>query len=248
MVGNRYRRNRSSCAAERANRNCCYKSRAILATYQSEKLVLATLDEWRGLSDSLLVERLKEDGDILRLIDIAGKDVDAVQTKTQAIEWSASLELCLETFHKEHTCRLHIHFVGVRPEGFRYSDGTRTPALHLQRLDIKPSHIKGLVDPANGRRTKTTAPLHYYCQMPKKGLIASWTNHVAYKDFLVSPRWIVSFVQRGKMTHEDAKKVTVFSFLRGGRRHTHIPKITLFHRYPFLPYFGHVLFTKCTPC
>ena len=45
-----------------------------------------------------------------------------------------------------------------------------------------------------------------------------------------------------------AKKVTVFSFLGGGRRHTHIPKITLFHRYPLLTYFGHLMYTKCTPC
>ena len=246
--GSRYRRCQNRSAAERANRNCRYKSKAVLVTYQSRKLVLAILDEWRGLSDSLLVERLKEDGDILRLIDIASKDVDDMQTRIAAIEWSASLELCVETFNTEHECRLHVHFVGFRPEGFRYTDGTRTSHLRLHRLDIKPSHIKGCIDPTSGRRCKTTAALHYYCQMPKKGLIASWTNHVAFKDFLVSPRWIVSFVQRGKMTHEDAKKVTVFSFLRGARRHTHIPKITLFHRYPFLTYFGHVLFTKCTPC
>ena len=248
MLGDKYSSKRITCASNAANRNCRYKSRAVLVTYQSQRLVVATLDEWRGLSDGLLVERLKEDGDILRLIDIAGKDVDALQTNICAIEWSASLELCVETFHREHECRLHLHFVGVRPEGFRYTDGTRTPHLRLQRLDIKPSYIKGCIDPTSGKRSKTTAPLHYYCQMPKKGLIASWTNHVAYKDFLVSPRWIVSFVQRGKMTHEDAKKVTVFSFLRGARRHTHIPKITLFHRYPFLTYFGHVLYTKCTPC
>ena len=147
----------------------------------------------------------------------------------KAIEWSASLELCLETFHEDGACRLHIHFVAVRPEGFRYSDGSKKPALHLQRLDIKPSHIKGLVDPANGKKVKTTAPLHYYCQMPKKGLIASWTNHYAYKDFLVNPRWIVGFVQRGKMGHEDAKKVIVFVFLSDTGRHTHISKIILFH-------------------
>ena len=213
MVGNRYRRNRSGCAAARANRNCIYKSRAILATYQSHKLVLATLDEWRGMSESMLVDRLKKDRDILRLIDLVGKDVDAVQTNVHAKEWSASLELCLETFRQEHKCRLHIHFVAVRPEGFRYSDGSRSHNLKLPRLEIKPSHMQGLVDPANGRKTKSTCPLHYYCQMPKKGLIASWTNHVAYKDFLVSPRWIVSFVQRGKMTHEDAKKVIVFIIL-----------------------------------
>ena len=138
-----------------------------------------------------------------------------VHTRLAATEWSASLELCLETFHTQHECRLHIHLVGVRPESFRYTDGTKTPALRLQRLDLKPSHMKGCIDPTSGKRSKTTAPLHYYCQMPKKGLIASWTNHVAFKDFLVSPRWIVSFVQRGKMTHEDAKKVTVFHFWRG---------------------------------
>ena len=89
----KYRRCENRSATERANRNCRYKSKAILVTYQSRKLVLAILDEWRGLSDSLLVERLKEDGDILRLIDIAGKDVAAVQTYVRAIEWSASLEL-----------------------------------------------------------------------------------------------------------------------------------------------------------
>ena len=81
MVGNRYRRNRSICAADRAPVNCCYKSRAILVTYQSQKLVLATLDEWRELTDSLLVEQLKADRDILQLIDIAGQDVDAMQKK-----------------------------------------------------------------------------------------------------------------------------------------------------------------------
>ena len=124
------------------------------------------------------------------------------------------------------------------------TDGSRTVALRLKQLDIKPAHVKGLIDPTNGKKCKTTAPLHYYCQMPKRGLIASWTNHVAFKDFLVSPRWIVSFVQRGKMTHEDAKKVTVFSLLRGARRHTHIPKITLFHRYPFLNIFWACLVHK----
>ena len=142
-------------------------------------------------------------------------------SKISAIEWSASLELCIETFHREHLCRLHIHFVGYRPEGFRYTDGKRTPGLHLQLLDLKPSHIKCCIDPANGKKSKSSAALHYYCQMPKKGLIASWTNHVAFKDFLVCPRWIGSFVQRGKMAHEDAKKVTVFSFLRGSAA-THI--------------------------
>lgn len=210
VKGKHQRGGKRTSAAERVNRNCRYKSKAILVTYHSRSLVIAISDEWRGLSDSLLVQRLKREDDVLQLIDIAGKDVHDMQTALAAIEWSASLELCIETWLTEHECRLHLHFVGVRPEGFRYTDGARTPELHLQRLDIKPSHMKGCVDPSTGKRTKTTGSLHYYCQMPKKGVLATWTNHVAFKDFLVSPRWIISFVQRGKMTHEDAKKVTVF--------------------------------------
>ena len=47
--------------------------------------------------------------------------------------------------------------------------------------------------------------------MPKQGVIASWTNYEGYKHFLVNARWIAGFVQRGKMTFEDAEKVLVFS-------------------------------------
>ena len=161
---------------------------------------------------------------------MAAKDVRGIMHRLEATEWSASLELCLDTFNADEICRLHIHIVAARPSGFRYTDGRRTPALHLEQFNIKPSHIKGLVDPANGKKCKSTAPLHYYCQMPKRGKIASWTNHFAYKDFLVSPRWIVSFVQRGKMSYEDARKVIVFIVLMRYRRHTHVPKIVLFHR------------------
>ena len=78
--------------------------------------------------------------------------------------------------------------------------------------------------------------------MPKKGLIASWTNHVAFKDFLVSPRWIVSFVQRGKMTHEDAKKVIVFSFLEGGAAKAIYQKSLFFTD----THFYHILDMSCS--
>ena len=138
------------------------------------------------------------------------KDVRVVMERLQATEWSASIELCHDTFNEHQKCRLHIHIVISRHAGFRFTDASRMPALRLEQFNIKPAHLKGLVDPANGKRTKSTAPMHYYCQMPKKGKLASWTNHFAYKDFLVSPRWIVSFVQKGKMSYEDARKVSVF--------------------------------------
>ena len=55
--------------------------------------------------------------------------------------------------------------------------------------------------------------MHYYIQMPKKGKICGGTNYKAYDVFLVNPRWIAGYVQRNKMSTEDAKEEPLFSFL-----------------------------------
>ena len=54
--------------------------------------------------------------------------------------------------------------------------------------------------------------MHYYVQMPKQGQIHVWSNHNAYKDFLVNARWVAGYVQRGKMSIKDTQKVIVSSF------------------------------------
>ena len=77
---------------------------------------------------------------------------------------------------------------------------------------LLPSHIAGCSDPTSGRKAKGTAAMHYYNQMPKRGKVAGGTNHPAYEAFLVNPRWIAGYVQRNKMTPEEAKQDFFFFY------------------------------------
>ena len=49
-------------------------------------------------------------------------------------------------------------------------------------------------------------PIYPINQMPKKGKICGDSNYKAYEDFLVNPRWITGYLQRGKMHVADAKE------------------------------------------
>ena len=72
--------------------------------------------------------------------------------------------------------------------------------------DISPAHFKELSDPASRKSARSAAPMHFYCQMPKKGLLKSHTTVVAYRDFSVNPRWIGGYLQQGKLSVEAAHK------------------------------------------
>ena len=99
--------------------------------------------------------------------------------------------------------RLHIHSVMERTDTpFRCK--ALSQVLHVG--GIEPSHVAGTSDPSSGRKSKGTAGMHYYCQMPKRGRVCGGTNYPAFEDFLINPRWIAGYVQRQKMQIEDAKE------------------------------------------
>ena len=77
---------------------------------------------------------------------------------------------------------------------------------------ILPTHLVGTSDPVTGKKAKNSSAMHYYNQMPKIGRVTGGSNHLAYRDFLVNPRWIAGYVQRKKMSIENAKKESA-SFL-----------------------------------
>ena len=117
---------------------------------------------------------------------------------------SWSLEVCLHSYVTDYSqsneIRLHMHACLQRDlTPFR----CRTLAKELAVGGIEPSHIAGCNDPASGKKAKNTTAMHYYLQMPKKGLLCNGTNYKAFHDFLVNPRWIAGYVQRGKMSTED---------------------------------------------
>ena len=45
----------------------------------------------------------------------------------------------------------------------------------------------------------TSAPLHYYCQVHKRGQVHSWTDKPAFTAFVVNPRWLNMWIQAQKV-------------------------------------------------
>ena len=210
-IGPGWRKPRSGCPYATTGGTSRFQSRAILATYHSPKFVLPVDSSWEGLPTCILMDHLEKSKDIKKIIKFLDEDIEALRKDSAADKFSASLEVCIDTYKEQNLCRLHLHAVlerSMRP--FDFVDGTRSKYLRLKNLDIRCSHLKGCIDPTNGRKARSSGALHYYLQMPKVGGVKSWTNHHAYKDFLVSPRWINGFLQRGKMTPQDAHKVNIF--------------------------------------
>ena len=139
-------------------------------------------------------------------------------------KWSWSLELCLKSFAEAYEdtklVRLHIHCC-IQRDTVPFRCNTLSADLMLG--DIAPSHVAGCCDPASERKTKSSHSMHYYCQMAKLGKLAGGTNFPAFEAFLVNPRWIAGYVQRNKMSPEDAKQEPFFQVslswvvFRGGR-------------------------------
>ena len=71
---------------------------------------------------------------------------------------------------------------------------------------LRPTTGWGCPPLARLSRTRSAAPMHFYCQMAKKGLLKSHTTVMAYRDFNVNPRWIGGYLQQGKLSVEAAHK------------------------------------------
>ena len=185
-------------------------SRAVFVTYQSKKLQLK-IKGLAGLEDKDLVQKVKAVPEVTQLCKDLPTAIESLVARNNVDKFSWSLEICLRTYLKDYNelelIRLHIHCCLQRDSApFR----CKTLASSLALGAIKPSHVVGCSDPASGKKCKGSLAMHYYNHMPKKGKICGGTNYKAYEDFLVNPRWVGGYVQRNKMTVEDAKEDPLF--------------------------------------
>ena len=180
-------------------------SRALLVTYQSEKMHFRC-EGLSDLNDKQLVAAVKQVPSVVTFMNWLPKTIEELASAQAIDKYSWSLEICLKTYKENYndtkSIRLHIHATFERDLA-RFRVRCLTSALAIGSLI--PSHIAGCSDPTSGKKVKGTAAMHYYNQMPKRGKVASGTNHPAYEAFLVNPRWIAGYVQRQKMSSEEAK-------------------------------------------
>ena len=181
-------------------------SKALLVTYQSEKMHFRC-EGLSDLDDKQLVAALQQVPSVAKFMDWLPKTIEEVANAHAIDEYSWSLEICLKTYKENYndtkSIRLHIHATFERDLA-RFKIRSLSRALAIASLT--PSHIAGCSDPTSGKKSKGTAAMHYYNQMPKRGKVTGGTNHPAYEAFLVNPRWIAGCVQRQKMSSEEAKQ------------------------------------------
>ena len=128
------------------------------------------------------------------------REVAALVEKVDADFYSASVEACMALLHEKKGLQLHLHVVleWVRRRNISKSN------LSLPVAKVLPQHLTG-DSAAAGHRVMTSAPLHYYCQVPKVGQVHTMTNKPAFTAFLVNPRWLNMWIQAGKLDPVPAR-------------------------------------------
>ena len=185
------------------------QSKALFNTYHSEKLQLKCAG-LADLNEKDLIRRVRSQPEVIQLIDDLPKAIQSQAKRLKVDKNSWSLEICMKTYEEKYKetekVRLHIHTCLQRDLPFT----GRHLAADLKLGGLLPSHIAGANDPVTGKKAKSTSAMHYYNQMPKLGRLAGGSNYKPFADFIVNPRWIAGYVQRQKMSIEDAKKESVF--------------------------------------
>ena len=192
-------------------RDAFLKAKAVMCTYFDPWLQIRS-DELDHLDQEQLTAAVRKlpatNEKVTKLKELIG---ELVKTR-QADKFSWSLEICMDTYRSSYadtkTIKLHVHLVlEVRDGKFMRFNNVK---LALRVGSMSPGHVKGMQDPQTSNKTKCAAAMHYYVQMPKVGLVGGDTNHRAYTQFLVNPRWITGYIQSQKLSLETAKKVILF--------------------------------------
>jgi hypothetical protein len=112
------------------------------------------------------------------------------------------IELCCETLEKDNVLRVHLHLcMEAQPM-------KQIKVKNVYRLAFRGSFpVKG--SSANGgyiatKSATNAASAHYYCRMPKKGMIRHWGTHDPFKHYRINCEWITAFLQAGKLDDVDA--------------------------------------------
>ena len=187
----------------RANANEKFiNGKLVFLTYHADAWVLSR-PAWnlRNAAEPLAaaVSECRTDATVLALQSQLEKDLKVVVDEICAKEWSVALELCPETLKTQKLVRLHAHVV------FTWSrNKTIRSASSLRLAGVLPVHNSD-GNPMAFHRSRSSAPGHYYLQMPKVGSIWRATNTLAFKKFAVNPRWVTAFWQSEHLTTESAR-------------------------------------------
>ena len=165
----------------------------IVQSLPPEKLPLAELVQ-RLRDDPVaraLFRRVKDHGMKLKML-VGADDV------------AMCLEVCPETWAEESILRLHIHM-------FFKSAASYFRVQKCATFDFEGSAavMSNDITGAVSKQRQTWSGFFYCCLADKKGTVFSLATKAPFTKFLVSPSWIMSLVQSGKLETRVARELLV---------------------------------------
>jgi hypothetical protein len=146
--------------------------------------------------------RLADMDSVRRIFDALKKKVDEVLT---AVGFGAlagwCLEMCPDTWRRDGSIRLHAHAAFVMVAGKRAA----FPEASDLQLFGSPAHGSALLGGMGTARGRNRAASLYYVLAPKNCRVLEDTTTRPHTDWAVSPEWIMTLLQGGKMAYDDAR-------------------------------------------
>ena len=183
-------------------------AKGMINTYQSTKHLLFEMPEGVASVDDAVAYLMKKP-ELVALFNRFCAHVSGVaQSKLQATQWSASAELCTETFVERHVLRVHLH-AGYHRSGSEWKWSTAKAAglefegmlPHNNTAKIVPGVSFGGKQCSSFRKKNTRADanfmaIHYYIQCENKvGTLLRQGSKQPFTGYGVKGAWITSWTQ-----------------------------------------------------
>ena len=183
------------------------QAKGMLNTYNSTKYLLfekpekvvTVADAVRYLTQNAYLQAL-----FARFVEFTE---DVAEKKMKATQWSASAELCLETFAKQEVLRVHLHNAFHRSGSIIEFADARQAGLIFEGI-IPHNNIRTIpgvffsgkqntmLRRANSRADANFMALHYYCQCENKhGSLMRDGSKLPFTGYVVKGSWITSWRQ-----------------------------------------------------
>ena len=173
-------------------------ARSVLFTWQGSWGLFTSAGVDPGASWRQVVLALLQNSDFQALWSSFREFISKLADLLDAPTAAAAMELCVESWTNDNVCRVHGHgYFSSDSQKLKLSRGAL--AAFRGGLPHKSHKVQAL-----GNRACSGWAGCYYVLAPKIGQVRSWSMVRPYKDFPVSPEWIMGLVHAEKMEFKDA--------------------------------------------
>ena len=188
------------------------KQRGVLLTWQlpgsgpsASGILAESLPPCAGSLEEV-VSRLRNDSTAQSLWGHIVMHGEGCRRRSGAEDVAVCLEICPETYSLQNALRLHVHmFLKHSSRGLRLHDCS---VLTFEGVKCHMASQIGGVAAGQGRNSWCVF-FFYCCVLQKKGAVFSMATKEPFCKFAVSPTWIMTMIQAGKLSVRAGRELLV---------------------------------------